>query len=67
MEERETSPYRTIWIVFIALVALTVAEFFVAALLNSLVALLLIALLKAGLIVYYFMHIYNLWNSEESH
>ena len=33
----------------------------------STVVLMLIAILKAGIILNYFMHIYRLWRSEESH
>lgn len=51
-------------IVFIFLTALTVLEFGIALLINSLVLLALVALVKAGLVVYYYMHIYKL-NQEE--
>ncbi|MDX1686892.1 MAG: cytochrome C oxidase subunit IV family protein [Candidatus Promineifilaceae bacterium] len=67
MNETTTSPYRQIYVVFIALVVLTILEFIVAAYLPSVVFLTLIALAKAGLIVHFFMHIYRLWNNEESH
>lgn len=67
VNETSSSPYRQIYIVFIALAALTVLEFIVAAYLPSAVFLTLIALGKAGLIAHFFMHIYRLWSSEESH
>ena len=67
MNETTSSPYRQIYVVFIALAVLTVLEFVVASYLPSAVFLTLIALAKAGLIVHFFMHIYRLWSSEESH
>ena len=51
--------------VFIALAVLTAVEFGVStALANALFPLLLIAFVKAGLIVYYFMHLMQLWRQE---
>ena len=67
VNEASSSPYRQIYIVFIALVVLTALEFIVATYLPSAVFLSLIALAKAGLIAHFFMHIYRLWSSEESH
>lgn len=67
VNETASSPYRQIYVVFLALVVLTALEFAVAAYLPSAVFLTLIALAKAGLIVHFFMHIYRLWSSEESH
>ena len=67
MNETTSSPYRQIYIVFFALAVLTLLEFIVAAYLPSTVFLTLIALAKAGLIAHFFMHIYRLWRSEESH
>ena len=63
----DTNPYRQIYLVFAVLVVLTIVEFIVSATFNSAVFLLLIALAKAGLIVQFFMHIYRLWRTEESH
>ena len=58
--------YRQILIVFIVLVVLTAVEFFVALNLdNPTVLLFIIALVKAGLVVQFFMHIYRLWRGEE--
>ena len=57
---------RGLW-TFLALMVLTIVEFFVAIALNgSTIPLFLIALVKAALIVWVFMHIYRLWR-EESH
>jgi caa(3)-type oxidase subunit IV len=58
--------YRQIILVFLVLVVLTAIEFVVAINLdNAAVPLFLIALVKAGLIVQYFMHVYRLWREEE--
>ncbi len=55
------------WIVFAALLVLTVVEYAIGIQANaSVVALLIVALIKAVLIVYFFMHIFRLWR-EESH
>lgn len=57
--------YRQILLVFLVLVALTAIEFLLALNLdNAAVPLFLIALVKAGLIVQYFMHVYRLWREE---
>jgi cytochrome c oxidase subunit III len=47
-------------IIFVFLAVLTALEFGIAVLLNSLVLLALVALVKAGLVMYYYMHIYKL-------
>jgi cytochrome c oxidase subunit IV len=45
-----------------------VAEFLVSAATDgSAVLLLIIAVLKAGIIANFFMHIYRLWRAEEDH
>jgi len=55
------------FITFVALAILTAVEFAVATHTNGSVAFLFIlAVLKAALIVDYFMHVSHLWN-EESH
>lgn len=61
----KTNAYRLIFYVFVALMALTIAEFF-ASQLGSTALLFIVALIKTGLIVQFFMHIYRLWR-EESH
>jgi caa(3)-type oxidase subunit IV len=67
METTKRAAARTGMAVFIALAVLTIVEFIVSQVLASAtVPLILIALLKAGLIVQYFMHVYRLWR-EESH
>lgn len=66
METRKKADYRRNIYVFIALAILTLVEFYIAINLeNPAVPLFIIALVKAGLIVQFFMHIYRLWREEE--
>lgn len=51
-------------IIFIFLAALTALEFFVAVAIGSVALLAVVALVKAGLVAYYYMHIYRL-NRED--
>jgi cytochrome c oxidase subunit IV len=68
VENRKAAAYRQGVIIFVVLAVLTVLEFFVSSYFNgSAVMLFIIALLKAGLIVNFFMHIYRLWRTEEGH
>ena len=66
MEEKRAAAYRQGFIVFVALAVLTIVEYFASTALNSTVLLIIIALIKAALIVQFFMHISRLWR-EESH
>jgi len=54
------------FMVFAGLMLLTLFEFVVSVYLNSVVGLFITMLIKAALIIYYFMHVYRLWR-EESH
>jgi hypothetical protein len=66
--DKKAAAYRQGIIVFIGLAVLTVAEFLVSAATDgSAVLLLIIAVLKAGIIANFFMHIYRLWRAEEDH
>lgn len=67
VEKKKKSEYRRNFYVFLALAALTILEFGVAIGLGDrgTVALLIIALVKAGLIVQFFMHISRVWSKEE--
>ena len=65
MEDKKTAALRIGTYVFVALAVLTIAEYFISNL-GSTVLLLIIALLKAAAIVYFFMHVTRLWR-EESH
>lgn len=67
MSEAKKSAQRTGLYVFLALLVLTIAESVVGSLETPItVLLLIIALVKAALIIYFFMHVYRLWR-EESH
>lgn len=67
MSEAKASAQRTGLYVFLALLVLTIVESVIGGLENPItVLLLIIALVKAALIVYFFMHVYRLWR-EESH
>ena len=58
--------YRQILIVIVVLAVLTAIEFAVALSLdNATVLLFIIAVVKAGLVVQFFMHINRLWRGEE--
>lgn len=58
--------FRTGVIVLIGLSILTLVEFFLAAL-GSIALMFVIMILKAALIMYFFMHIVNVWRTEEAH
>lgn len=67
-QENKSSAMRTGYMVFLGLAALTILEYFVAQLtIPLLVPMFVIALLKAVLIVNYFMHVYRLWREEDHH
>lgn len=56
------------WIIFTALAVLTVVEFLVGALIRPATPYLVaIAIVKAWLIVYYFMHVAQLWRKDNKH
>lgn len=58
------------WMMVVVLAAGTIIEYFVAVELKDApnIALLgIIQVIEAGLIIYFFMHIYRLWRSEEGH
>lgn len=67
MSEAKKEAQRTGVYVFLALLVLTIVESIVGSLETPItVLLLIIALVKAAMIVYFFMHVYRLWR-EESH
>lgn len=66
MNERKAAAYRLGIITAVILAVLTAVEFWVSVNLSSVVVLLIIALIKAAVIVQNFMHIARLWR-EESH
>ena len=54
-------------VIFIFLAFLTLVEFAVAVTNQSLLLLAILALIKVGLVVYYYMHIYKLLEEEHDH
>ena len=66
VEGKKAAAFQIGWYVFISLFVLTLVEYWVSIALNSTVLLLIIALLKAAPIVYFFMHVARLW-LEEGH
>jgi len=66
MNERKAAAYRLGLITLLILAVLTAVEYFVSVYTGSLILLLIIALIKAAIIVNNFMHITRLWR-EESH
>jgi hypothetical protein len=66
VSENKAKAYRRGTITFLILLLLTAVEFYIGVAMNSTALLLIMALLKAALIVYIFMHVYRLWR-EESH
>ena len=66
MNDKKAAAFRQGIYVAVALAVLTATEFWIANALNgAAVPLLLGALVKAALVVYYFMHIYRLWREEK--
>ena len=61
---RRTAAYREGLFTFIGLAVLTGIEYAVSVWLGSLVLLLIIGLIKAALIVQYFMHVSRLWQED---
>jgi len=66
MNDKKKAAYRTGIIVFLILVALTAGEFYLASISGAVAGLLIIALIKAALIIRYFMHVNRLW-AEQGH
>ena len=66
LNDRKGAAYRMGLITLIILAVMTVAEYFVSIYTGSLILLMIIALIKAAIIVNNFMHITRLWR-EESH
>lgn len=62
----KSSAFRQGLLIFIYLAVLTGLEFFVAITLDAVIVLIVIALVKAGLVLYYYMHIYKLNEEQEN-
>ena len=67
MEEEKASAYELGGTVLLGLAVLTAAEFAFGVRTFSIVALFIIAMIKGGMILNYFMHIARLWSEEETH
>jgi heme/copper-type cytochrome/quinol oxidase subunit 4 len=66
--KERSAAYRRGFLVFVGLAALTALEFWVATAAGGSVAFLfLIALVKAGVIVQYYMHLESVWSEEGAH
>ena len=63
--KRKSALYREGIIVAIVLAVVTVIEYYVALNLNSFAIMMILAVLKAILVVNYFMHIRSLWSEDE--
>ena len=66
LSAKRKAGFRTGVVVLIGLAILTIIEFFLAAL-GSVALMFVIIILKAALIMYFFMHIVNVWRTEEAH
>jgi hypothetical protein len=66
MTAKRKAGFRTGVVVLIGLAILTIVEFFLAAL-GSAALMFVIMILKAALIMVFFMHIVYVWQTEEAH
>ena len=66
MNDKKRAAYRTGVIVFLILAALTAGEFYLASVSGAVAGLFIIGLIKAALIIRFFMHVNRLW-AEEGH
>lgn len=66
-KKTKSAAFRTSLIVAAGLAVLTVAEYFLALAYSGAALLLLMGLVKAYLVVNFYMHISRLWTAEEGH
>ncbi len=66
MSDEKRAAYRTGFVVFLIVATLTAVEFYLASISGAVAGLFVVALIKAALIIRYFMHVNRLW-AEESH
>jgi heme/copper-type cytochrome/quinol oxidase subunit 4 len=66
MKEKKAAAFRHGFGVLVALAILTAVEYWISVATGSVVFLFIVALVKAGLILNYFMHMARVW-SEETH
>jgi hypothetical protein len=67
LEEKRATAYELGGTVLLGLAVLTGAEYAFGVRGVSLVALFIVALIKGGMILNYFMHVSRLWAEEEAH
>ncbi|GMR10095.1 MAG: hypothetical protein BMS9Abin28_0916 [Anaerolineae bacterium] len=61
MNDKKRAAYRMGVIVFLILAVLTAVEFYLASISGTVAGLFILALIKAALIIRYFMHVNRLW------
>ncbi len=64
MNDKKRAAYRIGIVVFLILAALTAGEFYLASVSGAVAGLFILGLLKAALIIRYFMHVNRLWTEE---
>lgn len=67
MHRTKGAAFRLIFTIAVILAFFTVVEYYVGLHLPSTVLLFLLALVKAWLVVYFYMHISRVWSSEGGH
>ncbi len=67
MDDKKKRDTRRGLVVLVALAILTAVEFGASNLEAAAIALIIMAMFKAGLILQYFMHVSTLWSEEEEH
>jgi heme/copper-type cytochrome/quinol oxidase subunit 4 len=67
VEAKKSAAYELGGTVLLGLAVLTAVEFALGARDFSIVALFIVALIKAGMIINYYMHVSHLWSEEEEH
>lgn len=66
LSSKRKAAFRTGIMILLALAVLTIVEFFLSSL-GSIALMFVIMILKAALIMYFFMHIATVWRTEEAH
>jgi hypothetical protein len=67
MEDEKRTAYEMGGNVLLGLTVLTAAEFAFGVRAGSIIALFILAMVKGGMILNYFMHVARLWSEEEGH
>ena len=66
-KKTKSAAFRTSIMVAVGLALLTIGEYFLALVYSGAALLLLLGLVKAYLVVNFYMHISRLWTAEEGH